>query len=89
MIKELTISKSKRHSQSCIFSKHNWLQSVIEAKVATPVHNDTHTRNHKASVETSKTIRSNGLTVHINHTIELPLTTSLFGMITLYLKNEI
>lgn len=73
-VQGLTVSKSKRHHQSSILSQHNWLETVVEAKVASSEDHDVDTRDDKATVETHETVRLDRLDIHVNHAVELPLT---------------
>ena len=54
-------------------------ERVIDTEVETTVHNDTDDRRDETSVETADTIRLEGLTVDIDETIELALSSALGG----------
>ena len=58
-------------------NQENRLDRIVHAKVQTTVDNDTEDGRTEATVETGNTIRSEGLLVDIDQTVELTLTTSL------------
>jgi len=70
----ITISKQERHKDASFLSQQQWLEGVIEAKVTSTIHDDSHTRDDKTTVQSDKTIRFDRLHVHVNHSIELPLS---------------
>lgn len=53
------------------------LERVVHAEVQTTVDNDTNDGDGEATVQTDDTIRSQGLLVDVNQTVELTLTTAL------------
>ena len=54
-------------------------ERVVDTEVETAVDNDTDDRRHETSVETSNTIRLEGLAVDIDETVELALSSTLGG----------
>ena len=69
----LTITKGKGGHETGVVTKQDRLQGVVEAEIATTIGDDTNTRDDEASVQADKTIRFEGLPVHINETVELSL----------------
>jgi len=67
------VAERERHEQAWIVAEHDWLEGVVEAKVAATVYDDTHARDDEATVETSKAVGGERLAVHVNKTIELTL----------------
>lgn len=55
-------------------------ERVVNTEVETTVDDDTNDRGDKASVETGKTVRLEGLTVDIHETIELTVSSTLGGL---------
>jgi len=53
------------------------LEGVVHAEVETTVDNDTGDGGHEATVQTSNTVRGDGLAVDVNETVELAGTTRL------------
>jgi len=53
------------------------LKRIVETEVKTTVNNDTNTRDVETTVQTSDTIRLEGLLVDIDKTLELTFTTLL------------
>jgi len=56
------------------------LKRIVETEVETTVNNDTNTRDVETTIQTSDTIRLEGLLVDIDETLELTLTTLLGGL---------
>lgn len=56
------------------------LDRVVETEVQATVDNDTKNRGTETTVETGKTVRSEGLLVDVNETVELAVTTALGGL---------
>ena len=54
-------------------------ERVVDTEVETAVYNDTNNGRHETSVETSDTIRLEGLAVDINQAVELALSSTLGG----------
>merc|ERR1739848_499739 len=73
------ISQDEIDRKSRIRAQEDRLESIIEPKIAASVHNDTHARDNKATVQTTNAIRLHGLNIHINQAIELAFTTLLRG----------
>ena len=69
-----TVSKHKRHKEASFLSEQQWLEGVVESKVASTVNNDSDTRDDEATVQTDEAVRFDRLHVHVNHSIELSLT---------------
>jgi len=56
------------------------LERVVHAEVETTVDNDTGNGGHETTVETTDTVRGEGLAVDVDETVELTLTTGLGGL---------
>lgn len=56
------------------------LEGVVETEVETTVDDDTSDGRHETTVETGNTVRSEGLLVDIDQSVELTLTTLLCGL---------
>ena len=76
----LTITKSERENQAGTVSQHNWLQGVVESKVATSVDNDANAGDDESSVETLYSISLQGLLVDVDETVELSLAALLSAL---------
>jgi hypothetical protein len=61
-------------------NQDNRLDGVVHAEVQTTVDNNTKNGGTETTVETGNTVGSEGLTVDINETVELALTTTLSGL---------
>lgn len=61
-------------------NQDNRLDRVVHTEVQTTVDNDTKNGGTETTVETGNTIRSEGLLVNVNETVELTLTTTLGGL---------
>merc|ERR1712002_855814 len=71
------VTKSKGSKETSSFSEYNRLQRVVEAEVASSVHDDSHTGDDEASVQPGDAVRLEGLLVHVHQAVELALTTLL------------
>ena len=60
-----------------VAGEDNGLERVVHAEVETTVNDDTSDGRHETTVQTSNTIRSKGLAVDIDKTVELAVTTLL------------
>jgi len=60
--------------------KKDRLDGVVKTEVETTVDNNTSDGRHETTVKTSNTVRSEGLLVDIDETVELTLTTLLCGL---------
>ena len=69
-----SIAEVEGHDKAGIVSEDDWLESVIETKVAATIDNEANTGYHEASVQPNKPIALEGFSVHINESTELPLS---------------
>ena len=85
IIWELKISKTlpeeEGQSHAGISPENQRLESVVEAEVHATVDEDTDGGDDEASVETLDTVRLQGLDVHVNQAVELPLASLALSVI--------
>jgi len=55
-------------------------ERVVDTEVETTVDDDTDNRRDEASVEAGKTVRLEGLTIDVDETVELALSSTLSGL---------
>jgi len=66
-----TVSQQERQQQTGIITQEHWFEGVVETEVEASVDKDSDTRDHETSVETSNTVRFEGLLVDVNETVVL------------------
>jgi len=69
-----TVSKHKGDKESGFLSQQQRFQCVIESKVAATIDDDSDTRDNKAAIQTDKAVWFDRFDVHVNHSIELSLS---------------
>ena len=80
-LKSKTLPEEEGQSHAGISPENQRLESVVEAEVHATVDEDTDGGDDEASVETLDPVRLQGLDVHVNQAVELPLASLALGVI--------
>jgi len=71
------VAEAECGEQVRVVAQQDWLESVVEAKVAATVDDDANARDHEATIETGNAVGGERLLVDVDETVELTLAATL------------